>query len=79
MYGKKYFNEWIKNAEKEEIEIHIWVQILYDGNWLNPIINGKKLNNNLLNTKIEEISEIANIPAMIIAKLSSLFSNLFIV
>jgi len=63
-YGKKYFNEWIKNAKKEEIEIHIWVQILYDGNWLNPIINGKKLNNNLLNTKIEEISEIANIPAI---------------
>ena len=53
-HGKEKVIEWINQANKNNIHIHIWVQSFYDGEWHNPA-------NTDLTWKINEIREYANI------------------
>ena len=39
-YGQRDVLEWIKDANNHGIEVHIWMQIFYTGDWTPPAING---------------------------------------
>lgn len=53
-HGKTKTLEWIKNAKNNSINVHIWVQCFYNGEWQNPA----KVN---LNTKLKEIKGYADL------------------
>ena len=48
VYTKSKVVAWIKKAKAQKINVHIWVQCFYNGNWINP----KTAN---LSSKLKEI------------------------
>lgn len=54
VYGKTKVVAWIKKAKAQKINVHIWVQCFYNGNWINP----KTAN---LSSKLKEIKGYAAI------------------
>ena len=36
VYGKAKVVDWIKKAKAQNINVHVWVQCFYDGEWHNP-------------------------------------------
>ena len=40
LYGESAVVSWIQNANSHGIHIHIWMQVFYDGSWVNPISGG---------------------------------------
>ena len=40
LHGKSAVESWIASANKLGINVHIWMQVYYDGSWINPISNG---------------------------------------
>ncbi len=53
-HGESKVKSWIKKAKAQKINVHIWVQSFYDGEWHNP----KTMN---LTSKLKEIKGYANI------------------
>ena len=53
-HGESTVQEWIQNAYNNNINVHIWMQSFYDGEWHNP-------KNTDLNSKINEAQKYANI------------------
>ena len=53
-HGETKVKSWIKKAKAQKINVHIWVQCFYDGEWHNP-----KTTN--LNNKLKEIKKYADI------------------
>ena len=53
-HGESKVTSWIKKAKTNNINVHIWVQCFYDGEWHNP-----KTTN--LNAKLKEIKKYAGI------------------
>ena len=53
-HGETKVKSWIKKAKAQKINVHIWVQCFYNGNWINP-----KTTN--LNNKLKEIKKYADI------------------
>ena len=53
-HGETKVKSWIKKAKAQKINVHIWVQCFYDGEWHNP-----KTTN--LNDKLKEIKKYADI------------------
>lgn len=53
-HGKSKVQTWIKNANNNNINVHIWVQCFYDGEWHNPATTN-------LNTKLKEINNYTKI------------------
>ena len=53
-HGESKVLSWIKNAAANNINVHIWVQCFYDGEWHNP-----KTTN--LTSKLKEIQKYANL------------------
>ena len=53
-YGKKYVENWIGDAKKHGIKVHIWMQVFYKSKtgWQNPVKNGK-INYDLINSKVK--------------------------
>ncbi|WP_407454186.1 putative glycoside hydrolase [Methanobrevibacter sp.] len=60
LYGKSGVESFIKSANSKGINVHIWMQVFYDGEWLNPVKNGQ-IDYNLINSKISEAKSYANI------------------
>ena len=54
LYGNTKVVAWIKKAKAQKINVHIWVQCFYNGNWINP----KTAN---LSSKLKEIKGYAAI------------------
>ena len=54
VYGKAKVVNWIKKAKAQNINVHVWVQCFYDGEWHNP----KTMN---LTSKLKEIKDYAAI------------------
>ena len=54
VYGNTKVVAWIKKAKAQKINVHIWVQCFYNGNWINP-----KTTN--LSSKLKEIKGYAAI------------------
>lgn len=52
-HGEEKVKEFIEKAK--DINVHIWMQCFYDGEWHNPV-------NTDLNSKIDEATKYANIP-----------------
>ena len=52
-HGKSTVESWIASANKLGIRVHIWMQIFYDGSWINPVKNGSP-NTEYFNQKIDE-------------------------
>ena len=52
-HGESKVQDWISKAKKQDINIHIWMQCFYDGEWHNP-----KTTN--LNPKLKEARKYAN-------------------
>ena len=52
-HGQKDVLDWIKKANDHGIEVHIWMQIFYNGNWISPLKNGTP-DTAYFNYKIEE-------------------------
>ena len=40
LHGKSAVESWIASANKLGMRVHIWMQVYYDGSWINPISNG---------------------------------------
>lgn len=53
-HGESKVLSWIKNAKANKIDVHIWIQCFYDGEWHNP-----KTTN--LTSKLKEIKKYANL------------------
>lgn len=53
-HGESKVLSWIKNANTNKINVHIWIQCFYDGEWHNP-----KTTN--LTAKLKEIKKYANL------------------
>lgn len=53
-HGESKVLSWIKNANNKKINIHIWMQCFYDGEWHNPA-------NTDLTSKLKEIKKYANL------------------
>ena len=45
-HGETKVISWIKQANDNKINVHIWMQCFYDGQWINPVTN-----NNIINKK----------------------------
>lgn len=54
LYSEDGVVKWIQNAKNNGINVHIWVQCFYDGEWHNPKTTD-------LNPKLKEIKKYANI------------------
>ena len=52
-HGKSAVESWIASANKLGIRVHIWMQIFYDGSWINPVKSGSS-NTDFFNQKINE-------------------------
>lgn len=53
-HGESKVLSWIKNANSNKINVHIWVQCFYDGKWHNPKTTD-------LTSKLKEIKKYANL------------------
>ena len=53
-HGEKKVLSWIEKANKNNINIHIWMQCFYNGEWINPVISDLK-------PKIAEAKKYANL------------------
>lgn len=53
-HGENEVKQWINNANKNNINVHIWMQCFYKGDWINPATND-------MSYKIEEAKKYANI------------------
>lgn len=53
-YGQKDVLEWIREANRHGIEVHIWMQVFYQGDWSSPVSRNGTINNALINQRIEE-------------------------
>ena len=53
-HGESKVVAWIKKANAQKMNVHIWVQCFYNGNWINP-----KTDN--LSSKLKEIKKYANV------------------
>ena len=62
-YGIDTVTSWIETANNNGINVHIWMQVLYDNEFQNPIQDGQ-INNALLNKKLNESSTYASIPGV---------------
>jgi len=56
-HGESVVREWIQNAYNNKINIHIWMQSFYDGEWHNPKTTD-------LTSKITEARKYASIPGV---------------
>ena len=54
-HGETTVREWIKQARNNKINIHIWMQSFYNGEWINPATSD-------LTDKINEAQRYASIP-----------------
>lgn len=53
-YSKSKVLSWIKEANNNKIDVHIWIQCFYDGEWHNPKTTD-------LTNKLKEIKKYANL------------------
>ncbi|MCR5027604.1 MAG: Ig-like domain repeat protein [Methanobrevibacter sp.] len=54
---------WIKLANANNINVHIWMQAFYNGGWVNPI-SGGSINQAYFNEKISEAKYYASLPGV---------------
>ena len=55
LYGKKTVTSWIAKAKKYGMNVHIWVQIFYEGKWIKPLKSDGSLNYNLMKKKVSKV------------------------
>ena len=60
VFGRSKVTKFIKRAKKYGVNIHIWMQCFYNGNWINPLKCGK----NYLNKIISRAKYYARIPGV---------------
>ena len=39
-HGQKAVEEWIAQADAAGMKVHIWMQVFYNGKWINPVKDG---------------------------------------
>lgn len=62
MYGKSSVVSWIKQANKNGMKVHIWVQVFYNnGKWISPLKKDGSLNKALMNNIVSKIVGYAKI------------------
>ena len=54
VHGQSKVVSWIDNANKNNINVHIWVQCFYNGGWINPATTN-------LTSKLNEIKKYSNV------------------
>ena len=59
-YGTSYVEKYIQKAGNYGIKVHIWMQVFYNGHWLNPVKNGK-INYNLINSRLSHAIKYAKL------------------
>lgn len=60
LYGKSGVEKWIKSAKNYGIKVHIWMQVFNNGNWINPVKNGK-IDYDLINSRVNLAKSFAKI------------------
>lgn len=58
-HGESKVTSWIKQANTYKINIHIWMQCLYDGEWINPVKTPS-----IINKKVKEAQKYSKIPGV---------------
>lgn len=59
-YNETDVVSWIADANEQDIKVHIWAQIFYEGNWIRPIKNGV-INYTHFEKKINELTYYASL------------------
>ena len=59
-YGQRDVLDWVKDANNHGIEVHVWMQIFYTGNWIPPVKDGMP-DNQYFNYKIDEARHYASL------------------
>ena len=62
-YGKENVSKWVEAANNHGITVHIWMQVLYHGDFQDPLENGT-LNQELLKNDTLDAREYASIPGI---------------
>ena len=62
-YGEDTVAQWVSTAKSNGINVHIWMQVLYNDGFVNPLKNGE-LNNELLQKDINDSITYASIPGI---------------
>ncbi|MCC7553854.1 MAG: hypothetical protein KO202_05090 [Methanobacteriaceae archaeon] len=61
LYGQAGVEEWISQATLYNINVHIWMQVFYEGGWISPVNPDGSYKYNFFNQKINEAVSYANI------------------
>ena len=63
-YGKDDVISWVGSANNNGINVHIWMQVLYQDGFQNPLNSNGDINQDLLNKDINDSREYASIPGI---------------
>ena len=63
VHGQSKVTSWIQSAKGYGINVHIWMQCFYDGEWLNPV-SGGSINQTLFTELINEAKSYAALPGV---------------
>ena len=58
-HGETKTKNWIQQAASKNINIHIWMQCLYDGEWINPVKTPS-----IIDKKVKEAQKYSKIPGV---------------
>ena len=59
-HGRTAVENWIARANNLGMRVHIWMQVFYEGSWVNPV-SGGSYNTAFFNSKISEAQTYANV------------------
>ena len=62
-HGQKDVEEWIAQADAAGLKVHIWMQLFYNGKWINPVKDGVP-DKKLFDEKIKRAQSYARIPGV---------------
>ncbi len=60
LWGQSGVEKFISSASGKGIKVHIWMQVFYDGKWINPVKNGK-IDYDLIKSKVNLAKKYAKI------------------
>ena len=60
LYGQSGVEKWIKTANQYGVKVHMWMQVFYKSNWINPTKNGK-VNMDIINDRVKEAIKYAKV------------------
>ena len=61
MYGTNDVKSWISSANRYGMQVHIWIQVFYEGKWVRPVNDDGSFKYSYMKQKINEAKKCAKI------------------